>query len=325
MPFDKRWFKRNQRHLLLLLNTPILGLYVRSIFRINTSHTIYEIGTSYYIQKLSHNTLRADFRTHPKYQKRIYCGFKHIWLLSHFWDIYFANRFAPAWNLGFDTLTEYPDPHPETDTVDGRLAQWESAGDSWANLCQAAGNQFSSDNATNSACLIEAHATTDLWATCSRGIWLFDTSALTAAAIIDSAVLSIYGENKVDTEGWAPTLNIYSTNPNSNNDLIAADFATYGTIPFSDTAMTYAAFTVGAYNNFTLNTAGLAAIVKTGISKFGGRSNYDITETTPAWAAGEPLCQFGIYSADRTGTNQDPRLVVDYSLKTAPLPLFFRQ
>jgi hypothetical protein len=61
----------------------------------------------------------------------------------------------------------------------------------------------------------------------------------------------------------------------------------------------------------TLNGSGIAAISKTGISKFGLRSNYDATGTAPTWASLADTYLQG-YSSEQ-GTGYKPKLVVTYT------------
>jgi hypothetical protein len=164
---------------------------------------------------------------------------------------------------------------------------------------------------------IQSSTTTDRWDDLRRIITLFNTSSLGAGATIDSATLSLYGQSKVDPLLITHDLNIYSSAPASNTALVSADYSTFGSTAFS-TAITYAGWSTTAYNVFSLNASGITNINKTGVSKFGARNaNYDVAAIAPTWASGQinvTIC----YSADETGTSNDPKLVVTY---TAPSSL----
>ena len=67
----------------------------------------------------------------------------------------------------------------------------------------------------------------------------------------------------------------------------------------------------GNYNTFSLNGDGIAAISKTGISKFGFRSDYDLDNVAPT-PNSDNVNNTVAYTADQTGVTQDPKLVVTY-------------
>ena len=122
--FGKEFFEDHHDLLLKFVNTK-LGKW---FFRIHGKRS--DVGESKII-KIAPNFIewlawepkigtcyKREFRTHNKYTKRIYYSLYPIWVLMHAWDILFANNFKPAWNLGFDTLTAYPDPNVESTSVD---------------------------------------------------------------------------------------------------------------------------------------------------------------------------------------------------------------
>ena len=73
------------------------------------------------------------------------------------------------------------------------------------------------------------------------------------------------------------------------------------------------------YNNFALNASGLAAINKTGITKFSLRIVSDIDNVEPTWSSGNDAV-FDISEADETGTTQDPKLVIEHSVAITFVP-----
>ena len=208
-----------------------------------------------------------------------------------------------------DTLTVYPDASPETTSVDGYDAAIET-NETWTNVVNGAGDVGSDTASPLLLNQINAGSTTDRWARIYRAFILFDTSSI-GAATIDSAVLSIYGSSKSDTAGIAPNLNIFSSNPASNTAIVAGDYGNVGSTEFS-TDISYASFSTSAYNDFTLNASGEAAIDTGGISKFSTRSDYDSTDSAPTWTSSLQSYLRGV-SAENTGTTQDPKLVVNYT------------
>ena len=207
------------------------------------------------------------------------------------------------------SATFYPNAHPETTSVDGGV--YRASSGTWASVRDGAGTA-SYDEANSSEIRIQAANSTDWWTIMERFIMLFDTSSLPDDTTITSATLSLYGVHKQDPAGWTPDINIYSSNPSSNTWLTSSDYTTLGATAFS-TAITYANWSTTGYNSFALNSAGLAAISKTGVSKFGARNaNYDVANTAPTWVSdADALISF--YTADYYSAYK-PKLVIEYTV-----------
>lgn len=310
MIFNKHFFKKHQKVLLLLANT-IFGRYILRIHGNRSS-----VGGSKVIGILPNaifwkhgDKVKAEFRTHNKFSKRIYYSFYPLWWLIHQWDMLFANNFKPAWNLGFDTLTAYPDPHTETSTVDGdtRFADTVSPYQTWANLlAQAATSATDSD--TTFRVFVSAHPTEAGYDNCWRAIHLYDTSSLGAGATIDSAVCSFVSNST--TNGWTDSISLCASAPASNTAIVTGDHVNYGSTDFGNKTLASITADSSTYNNITLNASGLAAISKTGITKFGYRLTRDLTATDPS-AEGNSNVTF--FAAEQSGTSTDPKLVVTYT------------
>lgn len=319
--FDKRWFEKHQKLLIWFANT-FLGRY---ILRINGDRSsvgnrkiIKIVPNAIFWKKSKYSKFhQAEFRTHDKFSKRIYYAFKPIWLLFHFWDTVFANRIAPNFNLGFDrTLTAYPDAGSGGTTVDGFCQQSYGAGSgvSWATLIAAAGNGHNTTSDDTDLFYIAQDTGTNTWKNLRRTLYTLNTAPLTSVANISAATFSIKGTAKLDNSpGITPTINLYGSTPAANNDLADGDYAQVQSTAYS-TAITYAAFDTANYNDWALNATGLAAVSKTGITKFSIRNaNYDVAATPPAWdGAGEHYMD-GLL-ADAAGTTNDPKLVITYTL-----------
>lgn len=209
-----------------------------------------------------------------------------------------------------DSATFYPDAHPETSSVDGELYHSVAAGASWATLRDGAGT-YAVPTATLGYVGMTSDDETDKWANIERCVFLFDTSSLAGRTVI-SATLSIRGYSKADGLSCTPDINIYSSNPASNTNLVAGDYDSLGTAAFCDTAITYTGFNTSGYNDFVLNASGLAAINTSGISKFGARNtNYDVANSAPSWAASKSS-RFRMCYAEY-GAGYQPKLVVTYT------------
>ena len=183
MVFDQTWFKKHQKLLLLLANTR-LGRWIlcingnrssvgkNKIIAILPNAIFWEKGKSYV----------AEFRTHDKFSKRIYYAFRPLWYLFHLWDFIWY----PKFNWGFDTLTTYPAAGAAA-PVDGYVER-NSVDESFATIRAGAGNASDATNATLSGGRLVATAISNQYSSLLRSIYVFDTSALTANAIISAAV-----------------------------------------------------------------------------------------------------------------------------------------
>lgn len=312
--FDPQYFKDNQKILLFFANLWIGRWFFRlhgdrssvkgAIIKIEPHRITWE----------ENEQLKTEFRTHQKFSKRLFHGLYPVWWLCHQWDM--VTKFAPQWNLGFDTLTCYPDADVESYTVDGFLGA-TGTNVTWATLTGSAGSNAYDADANQGGVYLKAGTTLDKYEELRRSIFLFKTSDLTSFAVISSAVLSIYSNSKSDGLSATPNVNIYSSAPASNTALDAGDFDSLGSTEFA-TSIAYADWSIVGYNDFTLNASGLAAISKTDISKFGARNaNYDVANVAPNWVSGG-YSGFSFYFADQTGVTKDPRLVVTY---TEPLEI----
>lgn len=219
--------------------------------------------------------------------------------------------------VGLTTTTVYPDPDPETTTVDGYVAR-DGQVETWATAHDNATGTGASAVATasNMCYTAEGFTTNAKWV--YRAVFLFDASAITDTDTIDSAVFSVFVTTIYD-EGLGDNTKEYtvlcSSNPASNTTLATSDYDynDFGTTAFSNTIADTTG-TPNAYYDYTLNASGLAAVSKTGVTKFALRHGYDITNTEPI--AASTYKNNGITGgrwADYTGTTSDPKLVITHS------------
>ena len=317
--FSAAWFGSHQRTLLRLLAWPVVGRWFRWVLCIRRHDVGYH---GRIVQLLPHaytvahddGTLTTDFRTHAKYAKRLYHAFRPAWWTLHVWDARVANPFVPALNAGFDTLTAYPDPDPETATVDGNVRR-DGVDEAWGTIRAGAGT--AADDAFNNRVIgFNASATLNQWTTLYRAFYLFDTSAIGAAGAVTATTFSVYGTVAIDNLGVSPTIDVYTTTPATNTALVAADFSQIGTTSQTGSPIAVGAWSTSGYNTWTLNATGIASIATTGVTKFGTRNaNYDVANTAPTWTASQGVDVQG-YTADQTGTANDPKLVVTYNIPT---------
>lgn len=215
------------------------------------------------------------------------------------------------------TLTAFPDPDPETTTVDGRASRY-GVDEAIGTIRAGAGNSHNDSGGAGTGMVsLGASSTLNQWAAMDRGFFLFDTSALTAAATISAAVLSFIANTKDDSLSGESSANsavvLVASTPASNTDLVDADFSQVGTTEFGRTGNQSTISTV-AYNDITMNASGIAAVSKTGVSKFALRYGWDFDNTITGLTWLATLIQeiTGVY-AEAVGTTTDPKLVVTYT------------
>ena len=322
--FGSLFFLLHQDRLLWLLNAPVIGKWFRCVLRINGERSA--VGSLKIDRILPHaifwwqgDKQVAEFRTHAKFSKRLYYAFRPLWWTLHAWDWAFADRWIPELSFGFSTLTVYPDTgNPGTNSVDANCwhAYASGSGQTWATIVAAAGTN-KSDAASYDYIWISSDTGSGNWGEIDRVHVFWDTSSLTSGAVISAAIASIYGSNKADTftTPIAPSINLYLSTVTSNNTLVSTDYAQVGSTAQCDSSISYASWNTTAYNDLTLNATGRGNISKTGTSKFATRSNYDVG-SSPTWEASKTAKLTG-YSADQTGTANDPKLVVTYTLISA--------
>lgn len=212
----------------------------------------------------------------------------------------------------------FPDPDPESTSVDG-MAGRRAQDEAFGTIRSGAGT--AADSAPIIMALwIEASTTSNQYRDILRNIVLFDTSSIPDGDTIDSATLGAVGDEK---EAGLGSLNwtLDTSSPASNTDIVTADYniANWGGVRQA-TDITYANWTVGSYNNFTLNATGLGNISKTGISKFGFRIANDFDNSAPTWSSAA-ISRLTSRSADQTGTANDPKLSVTHTAAVAGMDL----
>jgi hypothetical protein len=328
--FGVEFFKKNQELLVHLLNDPMLKGTMRYAFRVHKDipfdEKISSIGPDYIGYNRNYSVVEGkqgfyetrDFRTHQKFSKRLYFAFKPLWYGMHYADevgrvmkgLRGLER-VPFWDFGLATLTAYPDPHPETTTVDGNVSRY--AAGTWASLRGGAGNGFNDDATINRCFKIETDGAGSYYSL-ERSIFLFNTASIPDENIVNSGTLSVKATSKSNTfPSTAPAINVYASTPASNTALVAADYQRVGTTPFSSNVLVSAISTT-VYTVFTLDAGGLAAIDVVGITKLGIREAvYDATNTSPGTPSAYYLMQCPVVNAETAGTSTDPKLVVEHS------------
>ena len=307
--FSNDWFKIWQWLLLFAVNSPIKGL---------REEVRYRLGISLDRNILVNQLLEKSFRirtgenefTETFYGRNVFARSVHrellwLWNLIHKWDMNFANHFAPTLNLGFDTLTAYPDAHPETTTFD---AFYENGGSPYSTVRDSSASSETNDYIPSIG-VANYLSAPDYYV--RRMIFLFNTQSLTANAVISNASVLLFGIYKEQANSGHSNVHIVSSNPTSTTEATDTDYSSLGSTSFS--SIVYSSINANGFNDFVMDANGINNISKTGISKFGGRSNGDLNNSQPTSVN---LLQF--YSAENEdGTSRSPKLVITYTL---PIP-----
>lgn len=334
LAFGEDWFKKYQFFLLLLLNIPVIKLWFRWILRIHKdcrySDYIIEIMPNNYKVYLGEENgnvkLRADFRTHPKFSKRIYFAFRWWWWLLHYVDEFFKIAGLPEFQFGFDTLTAYSDPHPETSSVDGYCQVYNTGDDSYSTLRNCDTFFYSSfDYDTVGYVGTQTPLTETFGNFCQifRIISVFNTN-IGSDATISSGSYNFYlasgGSANIDRDTlYLVAASASSGNPNPNTQLIADEFkvAYVYTTQLTSTTHYIGENPDGYYYSLTLNSSGISHINKTGTERWALRSAWDVNDSfTGNWHIECETADY-VHMADYTGTSRDPYLSVTYTLPTS--------
>ena len=318
--FSKEWFSKYNKPITWLARLPILGELVFNFKKFGhyiDRKNIVEITPNSVIEFVKRKGKKVELRQHffvrNEYALRLQKVCYPIWITFHIWDI--ITRPIPQLNLGFDTLTVYPDASSGSTTVDGNMIR-SSTSVSLATLVAGAGTGVDKTNVYESLYL-GATTTSNEYDYLRRSIQTFDTSSLTSGATISGVVISGYYV-VVTTDLGDCKVQVVGSTPASDNDLASSDFSQLGTTSFG--YLTLSTITTSQYNDVTLNASGVSNISKTGISKFGLRFGFDGMSETPTWSSGATN-QSGCYSGDNA-TNKY-KLVVTYTLPSTNTGNFF--
>lgn len=217
-----------------------------------------------------------------------------------------------------DTLTTYPDPDPETTTVDGyvesNLSTWDLTHDATAGTGAFGAGLGNSESGTS---MIAGSGPVQAFGNffIAHVFVLFNTAALLSGATISAAVLSLYcsAKSNVDNDGddW---MNVVQSSPASNTALANGDFDQCGAInnpTEGATRIDIGSITTSAYNDFTLDATGRGWVNKTGVTKLGVREGHDCIDDPTV--GGTSKNSTDLATAETSGTTSDPKLVVTYT------------
>ena len=190
---------------------------------------------------------------------------------------------------------------------DGQLNNLGSAFASWSSLRSGTGTKAVDKTASNDLIAYGQRISNAPYL--QRGFITFDTSGLPDGATIVSARLRLWVTNLYTT--LASSLCVVASTQASATDLATSDWTAVGTTELI-TRASISGLTTGQYNNLSLNASGLAAISKTGYTKFAFLISQDVDNTDITNSATD-FCGVKIDMSEFTGTSHDPILEVTYT------------
>ena len=217
---------------------------------------------------------------------------------------------------GNTTTTVFPDPNVEVDTVDGWVS--ESSTESWDATRNGPGDN---SNDSNTTLIVTSEKGGTSW-TSRHAILLFDASDV-AGDTVDSATMTCEGTASTDDVNDAQSYIVLAESaPASNTELVNGDF---DSIVFTDLSdqLDITSWNIGSDNTFTLNATGetfiQTAVDGDGIVKLAMVEGHGMENEDPgASVTSEVRCD----SADETGTDSDPALIIEHSTAFSPIVTF---
>lgn len=199
--------------------------------------------------------------------------------------------------------TVYPDPSPETTSVDGHVGRLASDL-TWSAARNTADGTVSGDSDATVYLSSEFRSGTSAYEI-TRGYYLFDTSSITDTDSIDSGTFSLM--NLADNSA-TEALGLIQTSPASDTAIATGDYDALTLNTPTEGATRVSSFTNNTYMNFTLNASGLSWVSKTGISKYGIRFAGDIDDSSPGARSYRSVAH-----AETASTTSDPKLAITHS------------
>lgn len=222
--------------------------------------------------------------------------------------------------IGNTTSTFFPNSGTGTAPVDGAIVR-ESVNETYSTIRDGAG-VFADNTGTFSQGLLTGSTTTDQYQRNKRVVSGFDISSI-GTDVIDTATFSLHGAPQGFAGGNAyrtglgdPEVNIVETTPTNNDTttaLVTADYdiAKYGSTEFSSdiTLSSWA----DDYMDYSMNASGITFLSGGTIRYIAALQSWDIDDSFGGTWASSASTDFISHTADRTGTSEDPKLVLEHS------------
>lgn len=221
--------------------------------------------------------------------------------------------------------TFYPDGNPESTSVDGYTIWDDGAGATWTTARTNAATS-ANDVAGVILCHVSADDATDKYDGFRRGDFLFDTSALPDGDIISIATLGFVTQSIKDEIEPEQSVDIVSCDPASDTAIATGDhvLSKFGSDLFATgILMTAWVNDQATYNTYTFNATGIAAVNKTGISKFGMMISCDRSNTEPTWGNHDTAEVIAATAEETYSGDKRPKLIVTHISPFTPKAIMF--
>jgi hypothetical protein len=149
-----------------------------------------------------------------------------------------------------------------------------------------------------------------------RGLITWNTAAIPDSATITSAVVSVYGRDKLNDLGTA-NFAIVDANPSSKSAYVAEDYSRTTFTRMADDIL-YSSFTDDVWQNFTLNPQGRANISKTGLTTFMFTHSADVDNSPLVWA-NDSKSAFEIRGLSYLSGSYSPFITINYDIGVTPV------
>jgi len=226
-----------------------------------------------------------------------------------------------VYSASADTLIAYPmegQSQGPGDTADG-IGEVVFVDEIFTDINNRATASQSSMVSNPIKAMLQASFNTDQFQLLSRGFMSFDTSVIGEFDSIDSGTLSLsgtfkeadLGENDLWVVRWPCNsvgvcyfVDIFTFNDSENDELASIDY-----FSFNDAS---------AYNDLTLNSAGLDNVEPEGITGYATKFAWEAADSfTGSWSFGGRN-SYWYTSSDQAGTAEDPKLTIEYTPGVAP-------
>jgi hypothetical protein len=240
---------------------------------------------------------------------------------------FFSNVVYPVYTD--TTSTFFPDPDPETNTVDGWLLKEDNGGTPWDTAHDALIGDAVND--TNLTVITSAQNRTVQGATFFRSAYYFDTSSISISDLISLTTFSFYpttvNDSTNDGDDFITAIQVQGNNIVSDVALNIADYDLVGDAIDNPTEgnnngdrLDLTSLVINAYNDLIFNNTGIGWVAKNGqqkpsggtpgITYIGTREGHDILDNEIPPGGVLQNNRVVMSSADEVGTSQDPKLVV---------------
>ncbi len=201
--------------------------------------------------------------------------------------------------------TFFPDPDPESTSVDGSIGLPNVS--TWSGIRDATTATASADGITLS--IHSENETTNKFSV-HRAFLLFDTSSIPDGDTIDSATTTVTKNTGISEN--PQTSGLIQTSPASDTTLVNNDFDNLTLNSPSEATDSRVDMNVADDTdiNYVMNATGLGFINATGITKLGIRFTGDIDDVLPP---NNTRRFIQVHSVEIAGTNNDPKLVVTHT------------